>query len=67
MGMAQRTVHEMHCDVAACTSVVTGPTHQTVVDTAFGQGGWRLVPIQRGHGVTEVIHQCDRHHVETIT
>lgn len=61
MGMSQRTVYELHCDIAACTSVVTGPTHQVVLETAFGPGGWALSPVQRGHGVTDVIHKCPRH------
>lgn len=61
MGMTQRTSFELHCDVVPCTSVVSGPERQIVLDTAFRQDGWLLVPVQRGHGITEVIHQCGRH------
>jgi hypothetical protein len=59
--MSQRTIFELHCDVPACTSVVRGPEHRTVLDSAFGAGGWTLATVQQGHGTTEVIHKCPRH------
>lgn len=62
--MTTRTVFELFCDEVACTSMVSGPTQQIVLDNAFGAGGWRLVPLSKGHGRTEVIHRCGRHAVE---
>ena len=62
MAMTQRTLFELHCDIQVCTSVVRGPTHQVVMDTAFGQhGGWTMAPVQYGHGKTEVIYRCPAH------
>lgn len=65
MGMSQRTIYELHCDIDTCTSVVTGPDQRVVLDTAFGPQGWKLTTVQRGHGITEVINKCGRHQEAT--
>lgn len=64
MAITQRTVFELHCDMPMCMSVVRGPSHQIVTETAFARGGWGLVPVQMGHGQTELVHKCPQHTVE---
>lgn len=64
MAMTQRTVYELHCDMQMCMSVVRGPSHQVVMSAAFDRGGWGLVPMQIGHGQTELVHKCPSHTVE---
>lgn len=61
MGLSHRTVFELHCDVPACPSTISGPTQQAVVDAAFRDNGWRFAPIQQGHGSVDIVHQCARH------
>jgi hypothetical protein len=61
MAMTQRTIFELRCDIQVCTSVVSGPSHQMVMDTAFRGGGWTTAPVQFGHGKTEVIYRCPTH------
>jgi hypothetical protein len=61
MGMSNRTVFELHCDVQVCASVVRGPSHQMVLDFALNGGGWDRAVVQLGHGATEMIYRCQQH------
>lgn len=60
MGMSNRTVFELHCDVQVCASVIRGPSHQAVLDLA-GHTGWDQSAIQLGHGTTEIFWRCPQH------
>lgn len=61
MGLTERLIYELYCDIQPCTSVVSGPTREIVLNTAFQNGGWTLITRQVGHGKTEVVNQCDKH------
>lgn len=62
MAMTSRTVYELQCDVLPCTSVVRGPSHQTVMDLAFStSGGWDTAAVAIGHGKVELVYRCPLH------
>lgn len=62
MSMTNRTVYELRCDIAVCTSLVSGPSHQAVWDTAMCErGGWDTAAVAMGHGHVELVHRCPLH------
>ncbi len=61
MALSQRTILELRCDMAVCTSVIRGQNQHDVMRHAFEVAGWTTTSLQLGHGQVEVIHRCPAH------